>query len=116
MGGGADRARDVIRGSNPTEAPYESVRMVKVDGCAGGESRLSGQIVPVKGVREEARKCLIKSEGHVESPAIKGTRGKEIGRVRAFQSMLHGSLRCIQALMDSDFGKRNLLSGDGATV
>jgi hypothetical protein len=82
--------------------------MVKVDGPEGGEPRLPVQIAPAKRLSEEARMRLIKSEGHVESPAIKGTRGKRIGRVRAFQSMLHGSLSCIQALMDSDFGKRNL--------
>jgi hypothetical protein len=59
---------------------------------------------------------LIESEGRVESPTIERTRVKGIGRVRAFQSMLHGSLRNIQALMDSDFGKRNLLSEDVSTV
>jgi hypothetical protein len=116
LGKGADRAREAIRGSNPMEALCESFRMVKVDGCEGGEPHLSGQIASPKGVREEARMRLIKSEGCVKSPTIERTRGKGIGRGRTFQSMLHGSLRSIQALMDSDFGKRNLLSRDDTSV
>jgi hypothetical protein len=90
--------------------------MVKVDGGEGGEPGLSGQIASPKGAREEAWMGLIKGEGRVESPAIERTRRKGIGRVRAFQSMLHGSLRNIQALMDSNFRKRNLLSEDVSTV
>ena len=85
------------------EALCESFRMVKVDGCEGGEPHLSGQIASPKGVREEARMRLIKSEGCVKSPTIERTRGKGIGRGRTFQSMLHGSLSCIQALIDLDF-------------
>jgi hypothetical protein len=82
--------------------------MVKVDGREGGEPGLSGKIASPKGAGEEARKCLIKSESHVESPAIERTRRKGIRRVRAFQSMLHGSLSCIQALIDLDFVEKNL--------
>jgi hypothetical protein len=116
LGKGVDRAREAIRGSNLAKPLGESVRMVKVDGGEGGESSLSGQIAPAKGVRKEPWMRLIESEGRVESPTIERTRVKGIGRVRAFQSMLHGSLRNIQALMDSDFGKRNLLSEDVSTV
>ena len=78
---------------------------MKVNSGESGEASLSGQIAPAKGVREEARMRLIKSEGRIESPTIERTRAKGIGRVRAFQSMLHGSLSCIQALIDSHFGK-----------
>jgi hypothetical protein len=116
LGEGVDRGWVPIRGSNLAEPLGEGVRMVKVDGCEGGEPSLSGQIGPAKGVREEARMRLIKSEGCVESPTIERTRVKGIGGVRAFQSMLHGSLRCIQALMDSNFGKRNLLYENSSTV
>jgi hypothetical protein len=90
--------------------------MVKVEGCEGDETNLSGQIAPAKGVGEEAWMRLIESEGCVESPTSKWTRRKGIGRVRAFQSMLHGSLRNIQALMDLNFGKRNLLYENSSTV
>jgi hypothetical protein len=76
---GADRAGDIIWGSNLTKPFRESVRIVKVDGGEGGESSLSGQIAPAKGVREEARMRLIKSEGHVESPTSKWTRVKGVG-------------------------------------
>ena len=77
--------------------------MVKVEGCEGGEPNLSGQIALAKGVGEEAWMGLIKSQGRVESPTIEGTKVKGIGRVRAFQSMLHGSLRNTEALIDLDF-------------
>jgi hypothetical protein len=115
-GDGADRLGGTIRGSNLAEPLCESVRIVEVDGCEGGEASLSGQIAPAKRLSEEAWIRLIKSESHVESPTIERARRKRTGRVRAFQSMLHGSLRCIQALMDSNFGKQNLLSRNDTSV
>jgi hypothetical protein len=82
----------------------------------GGEPHLSGEIVGAQGIGKKARTGLIEKDGCGECPAIIGTGVEGVVNGWAFQIVLHGSLRNIQALMDSDFGKRNLLYENSSTV
>ena len=74
----------------------------------GGEPHLSGEIVGAQGIGKKARTGLIEKDGSSECPAVIGTGVEGVVDARAFQIVLHGSLRGIQVLMDSNFVEQNL--------
>ncbi len=80
-----------------------------------GEPNLSGEIVRAERVGKEARTRCVEKERGGECPVVVGT-GVEGMIESQFQSVLHGSLRHIQALIDSDFVERNLVSANDALV
>jgi hypothetical protein len=94
--------------SGPVKVLSQSLWLTDVHLSEGGEPHLSGEIVGAQGIGKKARTGLIEKDGSSECPAVIGTGVEGVVDARAFQIVLHGSLRGIQVLMDSNFVEQNL--------
>jgi hypothetical protein len=102
--------------SGPVKVLSQSLWLTDVHLSEGGEPHLSGEIVGAQGIGKKARTGLIEKDGSSECPAVIGTGVEGVVDARAFQIVLHGSLSYTQALMDLNFGKRNLRYENSSTV